>query len=405
MNFSLYTIYNLLITAILFVLFLICLWNLYILRKKSYTKIPDSSLPFVSVLIPARNEEVNINKILPSVLEQEYPGYEVIVLNDNSDDRTGEIIEQIKKKYPQLKVINGKPLEEGWTGKCFACKQLYEESKGDYLLFTDADTVHRPNSLRDSVTIALNTNADMLTLFPKMTMISLAEKIIMPMFFFVVMLLLPLYFVEKKGFVNFSIGMGPFIMFKRKAYDKIGTHEAVKNAIVEDIWLARKIKKHGLKLTAADGMSMVSVRMYSSFKEIWEGLSKNMFAAFKFSSPMLLTVNVIFVLLFFFPFILLPLELSLQFTLSEEVILTLIQVLILYLVRFSLSYRFKLGFISSILHPLGAVSIAFIAFNSWRWIKFGGGSKWKGRVYKPDCSIAWRGGSQAGIILLNEKVF
>ncbi|HJY63272.1 MAG TPA: glycosyltransferase, partial [Ignavibacteria bacterium] len=253
-------IYNLIITAILFVLFIICLWNLYILRRKTYSKIPNNNLPFVSVLVPARNEEHNIKNNLTSLLNQDYPNYELIVLNDNSEDKTGDIINELKSIHPELQVINGIAPEKGWTGKCFACKQLFEASRGEYLLFTDADTVHKKNSLCDSVTIAINNDSDLLTLFPENTLVSFAEKLIMPMLFFTIMLLLPMYFVDKKGFTKFSIGIGPFMLFKRTAYETVGTHEAVKSALVEDVWMGRKIKEHGLKLTAADGMNMLSVR-------------------------------------------------------------------------------------------------------------------------------------------------
>ena len=378
-----FLIYNLIISSILLVLFVICVWNLFILRKKNYKPIDDAELPFVSVLIPARNEEHNISNVLNSLLNQDYPDYEVIVLNDNSTDRTAEIIESIASKHSKLKMLNGKPLIEGWTGKCYACKQLYEESKGEYILFTDADTIHNSNSIRDSVTVALNRNADMLTLFPKTIMISFAEKIIMPMLWFTMLMLLPFYFVNKKGFEKFSAGIGPFMLFKRKSYEKIGGHESVKNALVEDVWLARKIKENGLRLIIEDGLNLLSVRMYRNFKEIWEGFSKNIFAGFEFSSFKLFIVITIYVLLFFMPFLLFFIELSLQFSLNNILILTGGQIVILYLSRILISVRFKLGIISTILHPIGAITVPVIAINSWIWIKGGKGAKWKDRTYTP----------------------
>ncbi len=362
---------------------LICIWNLYILRRKYYTNIPDDKLPFVSVLIPARNEELNILLIVNSLLVQDYPSYEVIVLNDSSEDSTGEILSSIHQAHPNLIIINGKPLEKGWTGKCFACNQLHKASKGEYILFTDADTVHNKNSLRDSVTIALNRKADMLTLFPKMAMVSFSEKLLMPMLWFTVMLLLPFYFVDKKGFVKFSIGMGPFMMFKRSAYETIGGHNSVKNAIVEDVWLARKIKEHNLRLIAEDGQYLFNVRMYRNFTEIWNGFSKNIFAGFQFSTFTLFYVNFIYILLFFLPFLLFFIQLSFKFSINYTLILLILQILILYICRAIISARFSLGFISTLLHPLGAISVPIIAVNSWRWIARGKGARWKGRVYNP----------------------
>lgn len=362
---------------------LICIWNLYILRRKSYTALPDSDLPFVSVLVPARNEEHNISAIINSLLVQDYPSYEVIVLNDNSEDNTGAILDEIKKAHPELIILNGKPLEKGWTGKCFACKQLVDVSKGSYILFTDADTIHNPNSLRDSVTIALTRNADMLTLFPKIQMVTFAEKLIMPMLWFTVLMLLPFYFVDKKGFIKFSIGMGPFMLFRKTSYEKIGGHVSVKNAIVEDVWLARKIKEHGLQLVVEDGRQMLMVRMYRNLKEIWNGFSKNIFAGFEFSSVALFSVNLMYLLLFFLPFMLLIIRLSLHFSIDNLLILLLLQVIFLYFCRFIISAKFKLGIVSTILHPLGALIVPIIALNSWRWIKAAAGAKWKGRIYNP----------------------
>jgi chlorobactene glucosyltransferase len=375
-------IYNLIITSILLVLFLICVWNLCILREKKYIPIKDE-LPFVSVLIPARNEEQNIGNALSSLLKQDYPDYEVIVLNDNSTDKTGEIIESAVSKQPRLKILNGKPLIEGWTGKCFACKQLYEASKGEYILFTDADTVHNPNSLRNSVETAVNMGADMLTLFPKTVMISFSEKIIMPMLWFTILMLLPFYFVGKKGFEKFSAGIGPFMLFKRKSYEKIGDHESVKDALVEDVWLARKIKEHRLRLVILPGLNHLSVRMYRNFKEIWEGFSKNIFAGFEFSTFKLFAVIIIYILLFFMPFLLFFVELFSHFSLNNILILTGGQIVILYISRILISARFKLGIVSTILHPIGAIIVPIIAINSWIWIISGRGAKWKGRTYSP----------------------
>lgn len=378
--------YNVLITAVLFVLMLICIWNLYLLRRRDYPEINENELPFVSVLVPARNEELNICRILSSLLKQDYPNYEVIVLNDNSDDNTAELINALKIKYPALKVINGKPLEKGWTGKCYACKQLFESAAGDYLLFTDADTVHNPNSLRDSVKIAVNGKADLLTLFPKMTMITFAEKLIMPMLWFTVMLLLPFWFVDKKGFFKFSIGIGPFMLFKRTAYEKIGGHESVKNAIVEDVWLGRRIKECGLHLVAADGHDLLSVRMYRNFREIWDGFSKNIFAGFAYSTAMLFAINLLYILLFFIPFLFLLIQLSSHSGFDLVFFLLVIQVLILYLSRILISAKFRLGIISTVLHPIGALCVPIVALNSWRWITLGKGTKWKGRIYSPASS-------------------
>ncbi len=374
--------YQLLITSILFVLFLIAVWNIYLFRERKINIPEDSGLPFVSVLVPARNEELNIRNCLESLLIQDYPNYEVIVINDNSEDKTAEILYEIQIKYPKLKILQGKPLEEGWTGKTYACKQLADNANGERLLFTDADTRHKHSSLRGAMYMTLERDSDLLTVFPKMIMKTFSEKLLMPMLFFIAFVLLPFYFVDKKGFTKFAIGVGPFMLFKRSAYDKIGGHDSVKNAIVEDVWLSRKIKEHGLRLAAADGQDLCSVRMYRNFREIWNGFSKNIFAGFNYSTPVLFTINFLYLILFFLPFVLLIVYAVFNYQAGLTLTLVFIQVIILYLIRILLTIKFKLGFISTLLHPLGAFMVPVIAFNSWRWIASGKGSKWKGRIYQ-----------------------
>lgn len=375
-------IYQAAITSILFVLFLIVIWNLYLFRKKDIPDKKDSELPFVSILVPARNEKINIKNCVTSLLEQDYPNYEVVVLNDNSEDETGEILKSIQQDYPKLKIITGKPLPGGWTGKTFACRQLAENAKGEWLLFTDADTIHGNSSLREAIYIALYRNADLLSVFPKNEMKTFSEKLIMPMLYFTSFVLLPHYFVDRKGFVKFAMAVGPFMLFRRSAYDKIGGHESVKYSILEDVNIAKKIKEAGLRLVVADGLSLCSVRMYRNFKEIWNGFSKNIFAGFNYSTPMLFIIDILYLVLFFLPFLFLVLFIISGPIASPATVLVIVQVIILYLIRILLSLKFKLGFVSTILHPLGSLLVPVIALNSWRWIASGTGAKWKGRVYQ-----------------------
>jgi chlorobactene glucosyltransferase len=374
-------IYQVAVTVILFFLFMLVIWNLYLFRKKKSGGPPAIEPPFISVLVPVRNEEINARSCLTSLLNQDYPRYEVIVLDDNSEDSTGEILNSLKQEYPALKIIHGKPLTEGWTGKTYACWQLAGEAKGEWLLFTDADTIHTKESLRKAINIALKRDADLLSVFPETTTVSFPEKLIMPMLFFVSFVLLPYYFVDKKGFVKFAMAVGPFMFFKGSAYEKIGGHASVKDSILEDVQLAVKIKEHGLNLAVSDGQDLCSVRMYRNFSEIWEGFSKNIFAGFGYSTPALFTIIIVFLVLFFLPFIFLLIELAgNNFGLVFQ--FTLIQVIILFLIRILLSVKFRLGIVSTLLHPLGAFIVPVIAFNSWRWIASGHGAKWKGRIYK-----------------------
>jgi len=372
---ELVTFISVFLTEILFIV----LWNMWVFRKLNYKQLPANKLPFISVLIPARNEERSIRKCVESLLMQDYPDFEIIVLNDNSEDNTLNILKEIQITQPKLRVINGSTLEEGWTGKNFACHQLYSQSKGEYVLFSDADTVHFNKSLRNAVTRAVNRNADLYSLIPSMTLETFAEKFIMPGIHFTSFTLLPYYLAENLKSPAFAMGVGPFMLFKRDAYEKIGGHESVKSHIVEDVALAKSIKKHGLKVVVNKGLDILSCRMYHSISEIWEGFSKNIFPGMNYNSFLLFTVFTVYLLLFFVPFV----GLAISVVVANELLMYnfLYQSALVLLMRVLINTSFKLGHVSTLLHPVGIFIISMIGFNSWRWNKLGKGSVWKGRTY------------------------
>lgn len=373
--------YNLVITILLFSLFMLMLWNMYILRSRDYKVIPDEELPFISVLVPARNEEENIEKCLLSLLNQNYPRYEVIVYDDNSTDRTYEILNKIKQNYPHLQILKGEEPPPGWTGKNYACYKLSLQSKGERILFTDADTIHSRDSLRLAMYCAGDRNADLLSLMPYQITLTFSEKLVIPLLYYTTFTLLPFYFLEKKGFSKFTIAIGQFMLFKKDIFFEIGGYEIVKSAIAEDVWLGRKIKAHRHQLIVAEGLDILKCRMYKSIKGIWEGFSKNIFAGLNYSTPFAFSV-----ILMYFVFNIAPYILFVFYLISEAnnilLALTAVQILILYAMRLILSLIFKTNLFSVILHPFGIAILILIIFNSWIWVKFKGGSRWKNRIYK-----------------------
>ncbi|MBN8568012.1 MAG: glycosyltransferase [Ignavibacteria bacterium] len=360
---------------------LIFLWNLFITRIKKIPAIDASKFPLVSILIPARNEEHNISQCVESLFKQDYPQYEVIVLNDHSTDRTGLILSELQNKFPELKIINGAELPEGWIGKSFACHQLTQTAKGDWLLFTDADTIHNSNSIRTGIETALVRNADLLSVVPYQITMTLSEKLVIPILHFVTFSLLPFYFLEKRGFKQFTIAVGQYMLFKKSSLEKIGGYEAVKNEIVEDVSMGKLIKKNNMQLIVLNGIEMVSCRMYRNFAQVWEGFSKNIFAGLGFS---FITMSLI--IISYFIFFILPYYWTLYFLFTQGFsllsLICLAQISINYFIRFTLSFKYKLSFTSSILHPFGILTVILITLNSWRLVAFSSGPSWKGRSYK-----------------------
>ena len=153
--------------------------------------------PLVSILIPARNEEKNIERCLKSILKQDYRNTEIIVLNDNSTDRTGEIVKRLAEKDSRIRLVSGKPLPQGWLGKNFACFQLSRYAKGDYLIFTDADTYHFASSVKSAVACLIANKLDAACPFPRQIMVSLSERMAIPFINFAILLFMPLALIRK----------------------------------------------------------------------------------------------------------------------------------------------------------------------------------------------------------------
>ena len=253
--------------------------SIFIHRLRGRTLLPGQS-PFVSILVPARNEALNIASCVRSLLRQDYPAFEVIVLDDHSTDGTHSILEEIQKEYPELKTLEGEALPPGWLGKHWACQQLAKAARGEFLLFTDADTWHEPDALRDSIATALEKNADLLTVFPHEQVITWGEKLTVPILGFAMFSYVPVFLAHWRPFSQLSITIGQFMLFRRAAYEAIGGYEAIRSHPVDDVTLGRRILRHGFKWLLVNGTHHVHCRMYRDFDSAVAGFTKNLFAFF-----------------------------------------------------------------------------------------------------------------------------
>jgi len=232
--------------------------------------------------VPARNEERNLPRLLPSLLEQAYPAdrFEVIVVDDQSTDGTPAILAEYRARYPQLRVLTGRPLPDGWKGKPWAMQQGASAARGTWLLFTDADTMHHPEALASTVYDAVAREVDLYTIVPCSELCSPGERLIMPVVF------LGIFTFYHPSFVNnpdnpIAIANGQYILIRRAVYDAIGGVEAVRAEIAEDLELGRLVKRRGYRLYITDGRALVDVRMYQNFAEVWAGWRKNVLLSLK----------------------------------------------------------------------------------------------------------------------------
>lgn len=278
-----YLTHDLIIQLIVFqsILLAIILSNISILhRARRHTQ--PGELPMVSILVPARNEEQNISKCIGSLLAQDYPSFEVLVLDDQSTDGTLAILRQMAESQPKLKVLTGSNPPEDQSGKNWACSQLAGQAKGDLLLFTDADTIHQPQTLIEIVTALMGEQADLLTGFPRQEVHSWIEKLLVPFFTWASLTFIPLclaYRIRSQALVT---AIGQMMLFRREAYQKIGGHAALGMAIVDDLTLARKIKAAGMRWRVTRLSDLISCRMYQNDWDAVQGFTKNLFAAFNF---------------------------------------------------------------------------------------------------------------------------
>ncbi len=359
-------------------LFIINLINILFQKKIFNLKNEITFKPFISVLIPVRNEEENIEQCVKSVLEQSYDNYELIVLNDNSTDKTDEILSRISN--PRFQYKTGKEKPEDWVGKNFACHQLYQSAKGGYLLYIDADTKLEKNAISGIISFTEIYNPDLVSLMPKEEAVTFWEKITIPMLHFTVLTLLPMPLVEHTKKESLTMSNGQFMFFKKSFYEYIGGHESLKNKIVEDVWLGRKVKKSGGKLIFANGTDIISCRMYTSYNEIVEGFSKNIFPGLSFSFFGLVFVVLIYSSLYLLRFLLILI--SFIFSDNGLIYINLINIIIPVLIRIIQSFKLKLSSGYSLLHFLSVIIILKLAIKSYKVYFRKEGAVWKNRIYR-----------------------
>lgn len=306
----------------------------------------------VSILIPARNEQDNILHLLQSIQQQEYSNYEVIILDDDSDDNTYNICEQFAATQSKFKVVKGKPLPAGWIGKNYACHQLAQQATGRYLLFLDADETVGRNLINSAVHRMHLRKLGLLSLFANQEMRTIGELSVVPLMHYVLINLLPLrlIFLVKKN-ASVAAASGQFMMFDAPIYHQYQWHKLVKGKVVEDVEIMKTIKAYGYSGEGLLANGMVTCRMYKGYNEALNGFSKNFMAAFNYSIPMFL---IYLVLLIGGPLLIFS-------TGSLPLIMFMVGLILLSRIMISLSAS-QNAWYNLLLHPFQMFSLTVIAF-------------------------------------------
>jgi chlorobactene glucosyltransferase len=237
----------------------------------------DAGVPPLSIIVPARDEERSIEQCVRSLVAQNGVDAEVIVVDDGSTDGTAAILGQLGAEFPKLRVIRGEPLPEGWVGKPWACAQGARVARGEWLLFTDADSRHEAHASASTLAFARAKQADAISIMTGQDLGTLAEAAILPavlqMIVFAAGMLTEINDPQRP---DRALANGQYLLVSRVAYDALGGHAALRSEVVEDIEFARNLKRDGrFRLIVAEGTQLVHVRMYRSFREIWDGFTKN----------------------------------------------------------------------------------------------------------------------------------
>lgn len=234
--------------------------------------------PFVSVIVPARDEEGSIARCVGSLLTQDYQDYEVVVVDDESSDATAAIVSAMAAADPRLRLVHGAPLPEGWLGKPHALSQGVAAARGEVLIFTDADTVHRPESVSWSVTNLEDHGADILSGYLDQEYGGLGESVIVPTMF-AMMLLVPLFLIPRTRTPRLTFAIGQYVALRRVALEGVGGFESIKDSIVEDMSMATRMKEVGYRCVFLDARQAASCRLYRGYRDAFEGIERSIYSA------------------------------------------------------------------------------------------------------------------------------
>jgi chlorobactene glucosyltransferase len=326
--------------------------------------------PLVSLIVPARDEERTIERAVRAFLAQTYQQLEVIVVNDRSTDATGAILAGIDD--PRLVVITGEEPSPGWLGKPWALAQGSRHARGELLLFVDADVVYAPEAVEAAVAQLEESGVAMLSLFPRFEMHGFWEHVAMPNLSFFAFVFLPLWLGNRTRLPILGAGGGPGNLVRREVYDQVGGHEALRDAVIDDVALARLVRRGGHRSTFVRGDDFVSVRMYHGLREVIEGFTKNAFSAFNRSYLLAFVLALGTGLFHLFPYVwMLTGDLA---SIATVALISLIR-LVLYV---ALGYRIDNALFG---HPLMMLVWGWITLRSVWYTGIRRQVRWRGRTY------------------------
>ncbi|HEV3433643.1 MAG TPA: glycosyltransferase [Nitrososphaera sp.] len=354
-------------------------------RLESLDRTSIRRFPQVSVILPARNEGQYIARCLDSLLGQDYPYFEIIAVNDSSTDRTGEIMKAYAAKDSRIIHIDASPKPEGWTGKNWACYQGYLHTRGELLMFTDADSKHLPSAMSLAVGHLVSQNLDALTAVPRLICNDFWTKMTMPV---LATFLHTRFSPIRVNDPNTKTGyfFGSFFLITRSTYEAVGTHEGVREELVEDGALGGKVKASKFRMKMVRGESQIDAVWARDLPTLWQGLRRFMIPVYyQHKADAYMMVMAVFFILFA-PFVSLPYLLVAGFaeSISFSILLGL-QVSAIALIVITTAVQCRLAIFESPLYafaaPLSGGLVTFSFISAIVDANKNGAVSWRGRQY------------------------
>jgi glycosyltransferase involved in cell wall biosynthesis len=336
----------------------------------------SSGNPRVSIIVPARNEENDIAQSLTALLALDYDNYEVIAVNDRSTDRTGEIMEEIASRAAdsRLRVIHHRDLPAGWLGKTHAMWTATNQATGDWLLFTDADVLFKPDSVRRAVAYAEAEKADHVVVFPQMIMKRPGEYMMIA--FFQTMFVFghrPWKVADPKS--RDHMGVGAFNLVRRSVYESVGTYEALRMEVLDDMKLGKVVKNAGFAQRNVFGGDLISIRWANGAMGVVNNLTKNFFAVLSFQWPRTLISAFGLAFLNLMPF------LGVWLAHGWERVPYAVALGSMFLIYLGMSWRSGVPAYYFVLHPVSTALFIYTLLRSMAHTLWNDGIVWRGTKY------------------------
>ena len=345
-----------------------------------------NTFPRVSIILPARNEERYIRRCIDSLIKQDYPDFEIVLVNDESSDKTLEIMNEYQNSYPDIKVLSVNRPNDDWIGKNWACYQGYLKSNGNLLLFTDADSYHSENTMSLAVQNINNYDLDAITIMPRLLSYDFFTKVTLPLLTtFMHTKFSPLKVNNEKSKLGYFFGS--YFIIKRDTYEKVGTHESVKHEIIEDGALGKKVKEGNFKLRMVRGERYVQAIWARNSSELSKAMDRLLIPMFKENRLKSTLLSIALFFLMIFPFMMIPLSLTLSILHPNQLnfVILLFATMILFILMLTnliqISYTlffnklYSLGFIIGALIIVSRFLVRIVISNRKSVVN------WRDRIY------------------------